>query len=209
MGDLHFYTNPQSRGCIVRWMLEETGVPYETHLLAYGGAMKTPDYLAVNRMGKVPAIRHGEAIVTEVAAICTYLAEAFPEAGLGPTPDERPDYYRWMFFAAGPLEELVTNHEMGFTVPQKRQGMMGYGRAEDVTATLEEALTGRPYICGDHFRAVDIYFSSQLIWCFNSGAIEKRPVFEAYADRVSDRPALKRATSLDEEALAAMKASAA
>jgi len=209
MDDLHFYTNPQSRGCIIRWMLEEIGVSYETHVLAYGGAMKTADYLAVNRMGKVPTIRHGQAVVTEVAAICTYLAETFPEAGLGPTRGEKADYYRWMFFAAGPLEELVTNHEMGFEVPQKRQGMMGYGRAEDVTATLEQALLDRPYVCGDHFRAVDIYFSSQLIWCFNSGAIEKRPVFEAYADRVSDRPALKRATRLDEEALAKMKAGAA
>jgi glutathione S-transferase len=206
MEDLHFYTNPQSRGCIIRWMLEEIGVPYETHLLAYGGEMKAPGYLSINRMGKVPALHHNGATVTEVAAICAYLADAFPEAGLGPTPDERADYYRWLFFAAGPLEQLVTNHELGFEVPQKRQGLIGYGRAEDVTETLEQVLNSRCYICGDHFRAVDIYFSSQLIWCFNSGVIEKRPIFEAYANLASDRPALKRATRLDEEASARMKA---
>jgi glutathione S-transferase len=112
MTDLHFYTNPMSRGRIIRWMLEEVGEPYETHIIAYGPAMKAESYRKINPMGKVPAIRHGNTIVTECAAICAYLADAFPKAGLSPAPHLRGDYYRWMFFAAGPLEAAVTNRAL-------------------------------------------------------------------------------------------------
>ena len=132
--ELVFYTDPQSRGRIVRWMLAELGQPYRTELLDYGTTMKAPAYLAINPMGKVPAIRHGDTVVTEAAAICAYLADAFPEARLAPPPGDRlrGSYYRWLFFGAGPLEAAWTNRTMGFVVPPERERMMGYGRFEHV-----------------------------------------------------------------------------
>ena len=137
--ELVFYTNPMSRGRIVRWMLEEVGAPYRTEVLDYGTTMKAPGYLAVNPMGKVPAIRHGDAVVTEAAAICAYLADAFPEAGLAPAPGERlrGPYYRWLFFGAGPIEAAATNKAMGFEVPPDRKPMAGYGSLADVMSALE------------------------------------------------------------------------
>ena len=119
--DLVFYTNPMSRGRIARWMLEEVGCSYRTELLEYGTTMKAADYLAINPMGKVPAIRHGDTIVTECAAICAYLADVFPDAGLAPPPDARGAYYRWLFFAAGPLEAAVVNHSLGFEMARIRR----------------------------------------------------------------------------------------
>src|SRR5258706_12464582 len=127
--ELTFYTHPMSRGRIVRWMLEEIGQPYRTELLDYGTTMKAPAYLSINPMGKVPAIRHGDTVVTEAAAICAYLADAFPAAGLAPPAGDRlrGPYYRWMFFAAGPLEAAVTNKPLGVAGPPRGRGMAGDG----------------------------------------------------------------------------------
>ena len=127
--ELVFYTNPRSRGRIVRWMLEEVGQPYRTEVVDYGTTMKAPAYLAINPMGKVPALRHGDAVVTEAAAICAYLADAFPQAKLAPPPGDRQraPYYRWMFFAAGPIKSAVSNKVFGFAVPPEREGSLGYG----------------------------------------------------------------------------------
>src|SRR5215831_11223054 len=129
MSRLIFYTNPMSRGRIVRWMLEEVGQPYETVLLEYGKTMKAPEYLSINPMGKVPALKHGEVVVTEAAAICAYLADVFPDAGLAPPASDprRGAYYRWLFFGAGPVESAALNHALGFTVPAERTGQAGYG----------------------------------------------------------------------------------
>ena len=125
---LTFYTNPMSRGRIVRWMLEEVGEPYETVLLDYGTTMKAPEYLAINPMGKVPALRYGDTIVTEAAAICAFLADMFPDRGLAPAPGnpKRGTYYRWMFFAAGPVEAAVTGKSMGLLAPADKKAMAGY-----------------------------------------------------------------------------------
>src|SRR5438270_8929740 len=135
--ELVFYTHPMSRGRIVRWMLEEVGAPYRTELLEYGTTMRAPGYLAVNPMGKVPAVRHGKVVVTEAAAICAYLADAFPQAGLAPPPSDRRrgPYYRWLFFGAGPVEAAVTAKSLGFVVPDdsRSQGMVGWGSLEAVT----------------------------------------------------------------------------
>ena len=151
--ELVFYTNPMSRGRIVRWMLEEVGQPYRTELLDYGTTMKAPDYLGINPMGKVPAIRHGETVVTEGAAICAYLADAFPEAGLAPPPGDRlrGPYYRWLFFAAGPVEAAVTNKALDVVVPDGRERMVGYGRFDDVMDTLEAAVSAGDYLAGNGF----------------------------------------------------------
>jgi glutathione S-transferase len=194
-----FYTNPMSRGRIVRWMLEEIGRPYRTELVDYG-RIKAPEYLAINPMGKVPALRHGDTVVTECAAICCYLADAFPDTGLAPPPGDRlrGPYYRWLFFAAGPLEAAATNKAFGFEVPPDRKAMAGYGSLADVISTLETALSGREYLAGDRFSAADVYVGSHVGWGMEFGTFEKRPVFERYFERLSRRPAAIRAREIDD-----------
>ena len=197
--ELTFYTNPMSRGRVVRWMLEEVGQPYRTELLDYGTTMKAPAYLAINPMGKVPAIRHGDIVVTEGAAICAYLADAFPEARLAPLPGDRlrGPYYRWLFFAAGPLEAAVSNKAMGFVVPEERERMIGYGRLEQVIDALEAAVSRGEYLVGDSFTAADVYVGSHIDFGMQFGTIEKRPAFERYRQRLSARPAALRAKEID------------
>ena len=147
MPTLTLYTNPMSRGRIARWMLEEVGEPYETVTLDYGTTMKAADYLAVNPMGKVPALTHGDVVVTEVAAICAYLADAFPDAGLAPPPHDRGAYYRWLFFTAGPLEAAVTNKAFGFDAPDRKMSL-GYGSYDETLAAVETGLAGAPFVTG-------------------------------------------------------------
>ncbi len=198
--DLVFYTNPMSRGRIVRWMLEEVGRPYRTEILAFGPEMKGAGFRAVNPMGKVPAIIHGGSVVTEAAAICAYLADAFPEAGLAPPPGDRRRgaYYRWMFFAAGPVEAALSNKAFGFEVPEERRGVIGYGSVDDVVNALEYAVSQSEYIAGDRFTAADVYVGSQIGWGMMFGTLEKRPVLEAYWRRISTRPAAIRAREIDD-----------
>lgn len=198
MAELMFFTNPMSRGRIARWMLEETGADYAETVVDYGAAMKGADYLAVNPMGKVPAIRHGDQIVTECAAICAYLADAFPEAGLAPEAGKRGAYYRWMFFAAGPLEAAVTNQALQVQVPADKQGFVGYGSMETVLGALSGAVKANSYIAGDRFSAADVYVGAQIGWGLQFGTIEKRPEFVDYAQRVMDRDAYRRATAKDD-----------
>lgn len=208
MTDLTFYTNPMSRGRITRWMLEEVGEPYETVLLGYAESMKSPDYLAINPMGKVPAIRHGGTVVTEGAAICAYLADAFPEKGLAPPLGDprRGPYFRWLFFAAGPVEAAVTNKSLGVTYADERKRMVGYGDFDDTINALETAVQNGPYICGDQFTAADVYVGSQIGWGLQFGTIDKRPAFESYFARISGRPAAKRAAEIDDAIIAEEKA---
>ncbi len=196
--ELVFYTNPMSRGRIVRWMLEEVGQPYRTEILDYATTLKGDAYLAVNPMGKVPAIKHGDTVITEGAAICAYLADAFPQAGLAPPLAERGDYYRWLFFAAGPIEAAVTSRSLGFEPKPEQRRMAGFGCLDDVVNTLEKAVEGRDYIAGDRFSAADVYVGSQIGWGMQFGSIEKRPAFEAYWEKISSRPAAIRAREIDD-----------
>lgn len=198
--ELVFYTHPMSRGRIVRWMLEEVGQPYRTEILDYGTTMKAPEYLATNPMGKVPAIRHGDTVVTETAAICAYLADAFPEAELAPWLGSRlrGPYYRWMFFVAGPLEAAWTNKVLGFEVPAERRAMAGYGSLSNVLDTLEQAVSGREYLVGDRFSAADVYVASHIGWGMMFGSIERRPAFVRYHERLQSRPAVLRAREIDD-----------
>ena len=200
--DLILYTHPMSRGRIVRWMLEEVGHPYEARPLHFGAEMKSAEYLSINPMGKVPALLHGSRIITEVAAICAYLADAFPEAGLAPPPPERDAYYRWMFFAAGPFEAAVVNGVLGVTPAPERRGMVGYGSLAEVLDTVEAALADREYIAGARFSAADVVLGSQLAFGTMFGTIEKRPAFLAYAERLHARPAAVRAREADDALLA-------
>lgn len=198
--EIIFYTNPQSRGRMARWMLEETGQPYRTEVLDYGTTMKAPAYLDINPMGKVPALQHGDAVITEVAAICAYLADAFPQAKLAPPPVDRlrAPYYRWMFFSAGPLEAAVSNKALGFVVPPGRERMMGYGTIERALNTLEGAVSRTEYLVGDSFTAADVYVGAQLGFGMMFGMIDKRPAFEHYVQRLTARPAYIRAQGLDD-----------
>jgi glutathione S-transferase len=204
---LVFYTNPMSRGRIARWMLEEVGQPYRTEILGFGTSMKSADYLALNPMGKVPAISHRGTIVTEGGAICAYLADAFPEAGLAPAPGDpaRGLYYRWMFFAAGPVEAAVTNKALGFEIPAGRERMAGYGCFADVMNALEFAVSQNEFIAGDTFSAADVYFGSQIGWGLMFKTIEPRPAFERYWQRIAARPAAARARAIDDTLIAEMK----
>ncbi len=199
---LTLYTNPMSRGRIARWMLEEIGAPYETEILEFGGTMKGEDYLAINPMGKVPALKHGENIITETPAIIAYLADAFPEAELGPKTNERADYYRWMFFAAGPVEAAMANHMLGVDVPADKRGTVGYGSKEQMLDVLAAAVSRNDYITGDRFTAADIYVGSEIGFGLQFGTIEARPEFTDYYGRLQSREALQRALVMDNDLMA-------
>ncbi len=209
MSSLIFYTNPMSRGQIARWALEEVGADYEQRIVEYGPDMKGEAYRAVNPMGKVPAIVHDGKVVTECAAICAYLADAFPDAGLAPTPDERADYYRWMFFGAGPVEQAVTNRSMGWEATPDKQGSVGYGHFDLVVDTLAGWLDSHDFVCGDRFTAADVYVGAQVDWGLMFGTLPERPAFSAYAERLRARPAYIRAKAIDNELIAAATAEGA
>jgi glutathione S-transferase len=205
MAYLILYTNPQSRGRIVRWMLEEVGEPYEAEIIPYE-QMKGERYLAVHPLGKVPALKHKDHILTECAAICAYLADVFPEAGLGPREDEKADYYRWLFFTAGPVEQALTNNRAGWHPDEQQQRMFGYGTYEKVVAALDELFSLRDYVCGDRFTAADVYVGSAVNWGTQFGTLPQRDSFTRYSERLRARPAYKRAMEIDDRALAEMQA---
>ena len=200
---LTLYTNPMSRGRIARWMLEEVGAEYETVVLGYDTTMKDEAYRAINPMAKVPALVHNGKTITECAAICAYLAEAFPDAELAPRDEERADYYRWLFYAAGPVEAAVGNRALGVVPDAAQQRMIGYGSLDRVIDVLEQAVAVHPYIAGDRFTAADVYVGSQVIWGMQFGWLPKRPTFTDYAARLIERPAYKRAGELDDALIAA------
>lgn len=205
-----FYHNPASRGRIVRWMLEEVGAPYELKLLRFDkGEHKAPEFLAINPMGKLPAIVHRGTVITETAAICAYLADAFPAAGLAPAPDDpaRGAYYRWLFFGAGCVESALVDKMFSRPLPE-RQGTLGYGNYEDTLNALEKALTPGPFLLGERFSAADVYICSQINWGLMTNALEPRPVFLDYKARCSERPAMQRASEQDKALFESLKASA-
>ena len=201
MSDLTFYTHPMSRGCVVRWMLEEVGAYYTVKTLEFGGDMKGPEYLAINPMGKVPAIKHGDVVVTEVAAICAYLADQFSEKNLAPglRSPERGSYYRWLFFMAGPFEMATSAKAYGWRIDSDNEQSVGCGPIDASIETLEQALAKTPYICGEQFTAADVLVSIYLWWEMMQENIPKLDVFREYTDRMESRSAAKRANALDDE----------
>ncbi len=200
---LTFYTNPRSRSSIAHWMLEEVGCEYTVQVLEFDTSMKSPAYLAINPMGKVPAIQHGEQIVTEAAAICAYLAETFPAAGLIPAPADRGAYYRWFFFTTSCLEPAYVNFAAGWNpATAAKQREFGYGSYTRVLDTLSAHLRGRTHVAGERFSAADLYLASHLNWGMMTGAIEKRGEFLAYRDAHINRPAALRAQARTRELMA-------
>lgn len=204
--DIIFYHNPMSRGQIVRWMLEEVGAPYDTEILDYASSMKGEEYRRINPMMKVPAISHKGRVVTEAAAICAYLADVYPEAGLGPREEEKADYYRWMFFTAGPLEQAVTNKAAGFEGSEQQRRMFGFGHYQLAVNTLADHLAGREFVCGSRFNAADVYVGSAVMWGIQFGTLPKLDSFVAYGERLSQREAYKRGKEEDNQLIAEMQA---
>lgn len=200
---LTFFTNPMSRGRIVRWMLEEVGAPYETAVTQWGA----PDaaLLAANPLGKVPTIIHDGAVVSETAAICAYLADAFPDAGLAPRAEERASYYRWMFFTAGPVEAAMMDSHLGVTLPREKEAMVGYGNLARAVDVLEGAVSAHDYIAGPRFTAADVYVGSSVDFFIQFGMLEKREAFARYLDRLRERPAWVRARAIDDALIAAQQ----
>lgn len=199
---LTFYTNPMSRGQIARWALHEAGANYDQVLLEYGTTMKAEDYLQINPMGKVPAIVHDGKTVTEGAAICAYLAEVLFDAGLAPKADERADYYRWMFYGAGPLEAAITNRSLGFEVEADKEMMAGYGNYDRVVDVLDQKFSTDDYVCGDRFTMADVYVGAQVVWGTQFETLPKRDSFAAYADRLTGRDAYLAAKAIDDKLIA-------
>jgi glutathione S-transferase len=206
MADLIFYTNPQSRGQTIRWMLEEVGAPYDTEVLDYTSTMKAEPYLSINPMGKVPAISHKGSVVTEVAAICCYLADAFPEANLAPPTGQRADYYRWIFFTSGPVEAAFSNRAAGWEPTPEKQRMFGYGNYDLAINNLEKALTGREFIAADHFTAADLFVGANVNFMLAFNLLEPREAFVDYARRMTDRDAYRRAQAIDAKLIAEAEA---
>jgi glutathione S-transferase len=201
MTEIVFYHNPQSRARIVHWMLEEVGAPYRTELLRFDrGEHKQPSFLAINPMGKLPAIRHGDTVVTEAAAICAYLADAFPSANLAPatTSRERGTYYRWLFFGAGCIEPALVDRMLQ-RPPVDRPSALGYGSYEDTLRALESALSTGRWILGERFSAADVYIGSQIGWGLMAKSLEPRQTFQDYVARCQQRPAFQRAAARDAE----------
>jgi glutathione S-transferase len=205
MAKLTLYHAAPSRSSIVRWMLEELGEPYDIHLLSLSkGEQLAPDFLAVNPMGKVPALKHGDTVVTEAAAICTYLADEFPHARLNiPVGDpRRGPYLKWLFFGPSCIEPAIIDR----AAPRKeeaRRAMLGYGNFDTVMDVVAKAVEKGPYLMGEQFTAADVVIGSGLRWGMMFNLIPKRPEFEAYVARLEQRPALQRATALDQELAAA------
>ncbi len=205
MNAITLYTNPQSRGRIVRWMLEEVGQPYDVKVMTFGGDIKSPEFLKLNPMGKVPALTHNGVVITEVAAICTYLADQFPDAGLAPKPGspERGSYYRWLFFTAGPFEMANSAKAFDWEIDAKRAEAAGCGRIPDSANAIEQTLAKQPYLCGDKFTTADLLMASYIGWETMMKVLDPNPVFAEYVARCEDRPAAKRANELDDALMAA------
>jgi glutathione S-transferase len=205
--EIVFYHNPVSRARTVHWMLEEVGAPYRIELVdLHKGEQKKPTFLAVNPMGKLPAIVHRGTVITETGAICAYLADAFPAAGLSPRWDEpiRGTSLRWMFFGAGCVDPALMDRMLSRPIPE-RTSALGYGRYEDLVDTLEKAITPGPYILHDRFSAADVYIGSQIGFGMMTKTLEPRSSFQSYMRRLSQRPAFKRFEEQSEKLLAQMK----
>lgn len=196
-----FYHNPFSRGRIAHWMLEEVAAPYRVELLDFNkGEHRKPAYLKLNPMGKVPTIVHRGTVVSEAAAICAYLADAFPEARLAPGLDEarRGTYLRWLFFGAGCIDPAISDR-LQARPPPARPTQIGYGSYDATIDTLETALAPGPFLLGEDFSAADVYIGSQVGWGLMTKSIEPRPAFQSYMGRCAERPAFKRAMAQHEK----------
>ncbi|HAU22380.1 MAG TPA: glutathione S-transferase [Erythrobacter sp.] len=207
MAEFTFYTVAMSRGQIARWALHEAGADYED--VVFDWDSRPDNFKQINPMNKVPTLVHHldgqDLVVTESAAICHYLAETNPDAGLLPTVEEKASYFRWLFFAAGPLEQATVAAAMGWEVPEGRSGLAGFGSLQLTLDTADEWLSANDYAAGDRFTMADCYFGSQFIWGLRFGSIPERPSFKSYVDRLTAREKCKEAVAVDQVLIDAAK----
>lgn len=207
MADYTFYTNPMSRGQIARWALHEVGANYDQVIVDW--KEKQPAFLAINPMGKVPTLVHhaddGDRTITEAAAICLYLAEMHPEAGLLPGDGEMADYYRWTFFAAGPVEQAIAARHFKCEPAPDQEAMAGWGSYERTMHTLESHLESNLWACGARFTMADVYVGSAVDWGLTFGTMPPRPAFVGYAERLQQRAGYKAAKAVDNTLISEMK----
>ncbi len=213
MARFTFYYNPMSRAQIARWALHEVAADYDPVLVGYED--KPAEFLAANPMGKIPTIVHHHAgpdgtvhdhVVTEAAAICHYLALVTPEAGLLPGEHEAADYFRWLFFAAGPLEHAVTNHAFGWEPSAQQERTVGFGSYSRTVVTLDEWLQSHDYVCGSRFTMADVYVGSAVDWGMTFGTLPERASFTAYVEKLRARPAYQASKAIDMALIAEMQA---
>lgn len=207
MAQYTFFTNPMSRGQIARWALHEAGADYEQVLVNLQD--RPAAFMAANPMGKVPTIIHhaatGDHVVTEAAAICLYLAQMQPDAGLLPREGEWADYLRWTFFAAGPVEQVITSRALKYEPTPEQEPMVGFGSAERTFNALEGWLSDRQWVCGTRFTMADVYVGSSVDWGINFGIVPPRPAFAAYVERIQARPGYQAAKAIDNKLIEAIK----
>lgn len=199
MAEFTFYTVAMSRGQISRWALHEAGADHEQ--VVFDWASRPDDFTAINPMNKVPALVHHHGghdhVITEAAAINHYLAETHPDKGLLPDAHEKAAYFRWLFFAAGPIEQAVVAAAMGWKVPEERTGMAGFGSLELALSAMEGWLSDNDFAAGSRFTMADTYVGSQFVWGLRFGSIPETPAFKAYVERVTQRPAYAEANAID------------
>jgi glutathione S-transferase len=210
VAEFTFYTVAMSRGQISRWALHEAGADYEQ--VVFDWTTRPETFKNINPMNKVPALVHHHGghdhVVTECAAINHYLAETHPDKGLLPDAHEKAAYYRWLFFAAGPLEQAVIANAMGWQVPEGKSGMAGFGSFELTLDALDSWLSANDYIAGGRFTMADTYVGSQFVWGLRFGSIPERPSFRAYVERITQRPAYIEANAIDAAIIKAAQADA-
>jgi glutathione S-transferase len=210
MADYTFFFNPMSRAQIARWALHEAGADYEPVFVAWDA--KPQALLDANPMGKLPTIVHHHAdqhgghdhVVSEAAAVCHYLAEmSAPE--LLPTEHEKADYFRMLFFAAGPLEQAVTNKAFGWNPDEKQEMSVGFGSYDRTIGTLDGWFAGRDYVCGGRFTMADVYVGSAVDWGLQFGTIPASDSLTAYAERLRAREAYQAGKAIDNALIAEMQ----
>ncbi len=206
MSDYTFFFNPMSRAQIARWALHEAEADYDPVLVSWQNKPKA--LTEANAMAKVPTIIHhlagGDRVITEAAAVCHYLAEV-EMPNLLPKEDEKADYFRWLFFAAGPLEQAITARALGWTVNEDQQAMTGFGNYERTVDALESWLSAHDHVCGARFTMADVYVGSAVDWGLQFKSLPDRNVFSTYRERIAERPAYKAAKAIDSELIAQMQ----
>lgn len=183
MEKIVLYTHPQSRGRNVVWMLEECGAEYETVLMNFGEDLHSPAYLAVNPMGKLPALKYGDTVITEASAIITFLADLFPQAQLAPAQvdGQRGEYYRWLFYTASSVEAAhLMEVAFQFPIQPAMRKSLGYGSMEQVIATLDVQLSKQSYLLGEHFQSCDLLLAGLLMFAIRTGTLSPTPNMQAY-----------------------------
>ena len=208
MEKIVLYTHPQARGRNVVWMLEECGAEYETVLMNFGEDLHSPAYLAVNPMGKLPALKYGDTVITEASAIITFLADLFPQALLAPAQvdGQRGEYYRWLFYTASSVEAALMEVAFQFPIQPAMRKSLGYGSMEQVIATLDRQLSKQSYLLGEHFQSCDLLLAGLLMFAIRTGTLSPTPNMQAYLARITERAAYQKMLQIGEKQMAQLSA---